>query len=181
MARNIERLTMVLNNLNKPVIKQNQEVWASLEEIPDAHYNGWGQVPGAIVDAYEGKELVSCASAGCIAGTACMQAGDLISIKNLTLIGGRRNSGYMVMNVHPVDNYGATVSVGTRGAELLGLTENEANALFEADNRIEQLKVALQMLIDGDSEYDVCAYLADYNDMVTHPDHWDCDDCDDDY
>lgn len=117
---------------------------------PDWYAQGtWLTVATDEVDwGDNGRAQVSCQTTGCVAGTASMLAGDLgmVTILSDTMtVGGRR-----VFAIHDiVTKAGDQMSVRSRGKELLGLSEDQANWLFDSCRELPEVVQALTELSEG--------------------------------
>jgi hypothetical protein len=99
-------------------------------------------------DWNNGKMEVSCQTTGCVAGTASILAGDLgiLTDEDSTIM----KNGRRVFPIHDIIKAnGDVMSVRSRGKELLGLTEDQANWLFDGYRQLPEVVNALIELSEG--------------------------------
>ena len=109
----------------------------------------WQTIGVEEVDGFgsDGTAEVSCATTGCVAGTAAMLAGD-VGIANLYDRTSR--DGKEVYSIGKVlTKAGRTVGIRQRGREVLGLSEEDANWLFDGHRRLPEVINALIELSEG--------------------------------
>lgn len=103
-------------------------------------------------DRFDGIE-VSCATTGCVAGTAAMLAGDvgLLQEENLrTLRRLQLRNPKAALSIGTVRTQsGEHVSIQARGRELLGLSHSDASWLFAGHRTLAEVVYALKELSDG--------------------------------
>ncbi|MEI7780335.1 MAG: hypothetical protein WCJ18_00245 [Planctomycetota bacterium] len=89
----------------------------------------------------------SCATTGCVAGTAAMLAGDvgIVRESDIRTIAGK--SLYMIGSVTTKD--GRRRGIRERGKELLGLSESDSSWLFSGDRKLPEVVNALIELSEG--------------------------------
>lgn len=91
-----------------------------------------------------------CGTAACFAGWACLLAG-LEQVQG-TGFATRSTvrSGPLTLTKAYKTNVGEVVSIPSEAAAQLGLTEREAGILFDAGNTVDELKLMVKKLVNGE-------------------------------
>lgn len=94
-----------------------------------------------------GRAEVSCATTGCVAGTAAMLAGD----RGLAIDGHTRiRNGRLMYDISTVITAtGKQIGIRERGQDLLGLTDGQSGWLFDGSRRLPEVVNALVELSES--------------------------------
>ncbi|MBF4194698.1 hypothetical protein MHAEM_21771 [Mycolicibacterium phlei] len=106
---------------------------------PDKHKQEVWMVVG---DGLQEGDTISCPTAACVAGWACALTGDVGVVGRLL-----RNPNNELWVDYVITPEGETVTVFARGRQLLGLTEREAEDLFDEHNTRQEVLDKLDDLI----------------------------------
>lgn len=97
---------------------------------------------GIFVDPNDGTQKVNCGTACCVAGHAVTIAG-AVWLDDETLLADDGDDRWSLQEhtwVEETEDYVKGVDVSTRAERILGLTHDEARALFEGSNTVENIR-----------------------------------------
>lgn len=148
--RNVELLTKVRDYVTREPAKFDMGIWTSIK--PDLV-----EFPDGIT-----KAKVECGTTGCVAGWTVQLAGDKLLVHEDT----RNEDGTYVASCSVAKN-GRICDIEFRARKLLGLTYDEADALFFTDDNQRAIDKLDTLIAGGDIYHD-------------DDDDWDDDDDDED-
>jgi hypothetical protein len=109
----------------------------------------WQTVTVDDIEGFDQRGIaeVSCATTGCVAGTAAMLAGDVGIASQFDRTSRKGRDVYSISKV--VTQAGRTIGIKDRGRQVLGLSATEANWLFEGHRSLPEVINALIELSEG--------------------------------